>query len=232
MAFIKHQVYLRQDTFVDILLKCVQSVKKTSVKRLNETDKLSRNERKSAIRHLTKVNHSNKELIDEITSIVRSSVLTDTGKVKKIEEIIANHEKQKNAVEQHKIELFEKSLEHIIKDKDYFDMLEKLSVNLQRRVGEIIKTLVFNTKNSDKMLIKVIDYFKAKDGQVDSKAPINFLKKEEQIVLVNDNRVFRTSLYKVLLFMYVSDAIRAGELNLKYSYRYLSVKEYLIEEKN
>jgi len=231
VAFIRNQIYLRQDTFVDILLKCVQSVKNTSLKRLNELDKLSRSERKSAIQHLTKANHSNKALIDEITSIVRSAVLTDPGKVKRIEELITRHEKQKNAVEQHKIELFEKSLEHMSKDKDYFDILEKLSIKLQRRVSGIIQVLIFNTRNSDKTLMEAIEYFKVKNGQIDNKAPIDFLKKDEQMALTHKNGLFRTSLYKALLFIHVADAIRSGELNLKYSYRYLSIKEYLIDEK-
>jgi len=35
------------------------------------------------------------------------------------------------------------------------------------------------------------------------------------------------SLYKILLFFHVSDAIKNGTLNLKYSYRYRNFVDYL-----
>lgn len=56
LAFIQHQFYLRQDYFVDVLLKCVQSVKNTANKKLKESDQLSRTERRNAVRHLSKSN--------------------------------------------------------------------------------------------------------------------------------------------------------------------------------
>lgn len=83
IAFIQHQYYLRQDTFVDILLRCVQSSKNTTLKNLNKAEQLSRTERKAAIRHLTKANRSYNTLIDDITAITKSPILTDSGKVKK-----------------------------------------------------------------------------------------------------------------------------------------------------
>ena len=142
IAFIQHQYCLRQDAFVDIFLKCVQSVKNTATKKLNASGQLSRSERKAAVRHLTKSNRNYSELIDEITEVTKSPVLTDVGKVQKISELIAEHEKQKAEVDQQKLDLFEKSLDSIATDKDYFDILEKLSVKLQRRVANILKALV------------------------------------------------------------------------------------------
>lgn len=81
IAFFQHQFYLRQDTFVDTLMKSVQSMKNTVNVRLNKFDRLSRKERREAIRHVTKKNRNYRELIDEITEITRSSVLTDSGKL-------------------------------------------------------------------------------------------------------------------------------------------------------
>ncbi len=42
IALIQHQYYLRQDTFVDIFLRCVQSAKNTAIKKLNKSEQLSR----------------------------------------------------------------------------------------------------------------------------------------------------------------------------------------------
>jgi TnpA family transposase len=231
IAFIQHQYYLRQDTLVDILLRCVQSSKNTTIKNLNKAEQLSRSERKAAVRHLTKSNRNYKVLINDITEITKSPILTDSGKVKKISELIAEHEHQKEEIEQQKLELFEKSLDSIAKDKDYFDILEKLSIKLQHRVAGILKAIAFNESNSDKALMKAISNFVHKDGRVTNIAPADFLEDTEKEVLMGDDKVFRSSLYKILLFIHVADAIKSGELNLKYSYRYLSIQDYLVDEK-
>ena len=87
IAFIQHQYYLRQDTFVDILLKCIQTVKNTTAKRLNEADQLSRPERKAAVRHLTKSNRNYRELIDEITEALIKAPYLDKIIAKRMDSI-------------------------------------------------------------------------------------------------------------------------------------------------
>ncbi|MBY0461691.1 MAG: hypothetical protein K2Q34_00720 [Alphaproteobacteria bacterium] len=74
VAFFQNQFYLRQDSFVDILLKCVQSTKNTASNKLQETDQLTRTERRAAVRHHTKTNRHYKNLIDEITDITESAL--------------------------------------------------------------------------------------------------------------------------------------------------------------
>lgn len=231
IAFIQHQYYLRQDAFIDIFLKCVQTAKNSIVKKLNAADQISRSERKAAARHVTKSNKHYRTLIDEITEITKSPLLTDSGKIQKINELLEEHEQQKQEIEQQKLELFEKSLDSMAKDKDYFDILEQLSVKLQRRVAGVLKTLVFNEKNSEMKFIKAVEYFVDKDGRIGSMAPSDILNDEEKEALRDDNNVFRASLYKMLLFIHTAEAIKSGELNLKYSYKYLSIQDYLINEK-
>ena len=231
IALIQHQYYLRQDTFVDIFLRCVQSTKNTAIKKLNKSEQLSRSERRAAIRYVSKANRGYKTLVDDIAEITKSPVLTNSGKVQKISELIEEHENQKEKIEQQKIELFEKSLDSIAKDKDYFDILEKLSVKLQHRVAGILKAVIFNESNSDEVLIKAISNFAYKDGRITNTAPTGFLEDAETEALTRDsNKSFRSSLYKILLFMHVAGAIKSGELNLKYSYRYLSIQDYLIDK--
>ncbi len=96
---------------------------------------------KNAVRHLTKSNSHYRNLVDEITRITKSPVLSDSGKIKKIDALLSEHAKQKNVTEQQKIDLFEKSLDRLEKNKDYFDILEKLSIKLQRRITDIVKHL-------------------------------------------------------------------------------------------
>ncbi|MBX3710128.1 MAG: hypothetical protein KIT56_09070 [Gammaproteobacteria bacterium] len=89
------------------ILKCVQSSKNVSVRRLDESGKLTRSERRAAVCHLTHSNRNYRNLVDEIATIVKSPALSDVGKVKKINELIEEHEKQKYEIEQEKINLFE-----------------------------------------------------------------------------------------------------------------------------
>ena len=158
IAFFQHQFYLRQDSFVDILLKCVQSAQNTALNKLTETDQLTRAERRAAVRHLTKTNRRYKGLIDEITEITKSALLSDTDKIQKITTLLEEHSQQQSEIEQKKIELFEKSLDSIAKDKDYFDILESLSIKLQNRVNEIIKVLLFNNETSNMTFLRVQFY--------------------------------------------------------------------------
>lgn len=230
ISFIRHQYFLRQDTFVDILLKCVQSAKNIAIKRLEKSDNLSRRDRRDAVKHLSKSNHNYRSLVDEITQIIRSPIFTDSGKVQQINDLLATHENRKNEIAQEKINLFEKSLDDISKDKDYFDILESLSIKLQRRISGILKLLSFNEGNSNKNLIRAINNFKEKDGNIDKSSPNDFMNDDERTALIGDNDGFRTSLYKILLFIYIANGIKSGNLNLAYSYRYLSIQDYLIDE--
>ena len=230
IAYIKHQYYLRQDHFVDLLLKSVQTIKNSGQKALDKKDKLSRGERRKAVQHLTITNRDNKELIEEITNIIRDPGLSAEERIFCVDHMLIEHEEQITQVANDKLAVFEQSLENMITDKDNFDILEKLSLKLQRRVAGIIKVLCFNAARSDKQLLAVVNYFAARDGNITSKAPIKFLKSDEQEALTTDAGIFRISLYKVLLFINVADAIKSGELNLKYSYRYLAIQDYLISD--
>ena len=230
IAFLQHQYFARLDIFVDIFLRSVQSAKNSAIYQIKNIDQLSRTERRHAVRHLTKSHHNYRSLIDEITLITHSITLTDTGKVQKIAELLAAHEEEQNAKEQKQLDIFEKSLNDMAKDKDYFDILEKLSRRLQNRVSEILKVLVFNQKNSDRTLLRAIAYFKEKNGAINADAPQEHLNVDEKEDLSNEKSIFRTSLYKILLFIHVADNIKSGKLNLIHSYRYLAIQDYLIDK--
>ena len=53
------------------------------------------------------------------------------------------------------------------------------------------------------------------------------MKKEQKIIFDKENKL-KVSLYKVLLYIKIADAIKSGALNLVCSYKYKSVDEYLI----
>ena len=59
--------------------------------------------------------------------------------------------------------------------------------------------------------------------------PKEFLSDEEQTAVYESGK-FRVSLYKALLFFHVSDSIKKGTLNLKYSIKYRNFEDYLIHK--
>lgn len=58
-------------------------------------------------------------------------------------------------------------------------------------------------------------------------APVDFLSEKEQAALYSSEGKFRISIYKVLLYFYTADALKAGVISLKPAYRYLSLENYL-----
>jgi hypothetical protein len=123
----------------------------------------------------------------------------------------------------------EDSFKKINQDQDFFNALESCSIKLQRRVSQIVILLDFNPETSDASLIKAISYFQLIKGEIRASAPTDFLDKKEKKALLH-NKKFRTSLYKVLLFNHMAQAIKAGNLNLQHSYKYRAIQEYLIDK--
>lgn len=89
--------------------------------------------------------------------------------------------------------------------------------------------MLFNENTSDPVIYQAIKWFVDNDGQCDKKSPTDFLSKSEKEAVLEKSK-FRSSLYQVLLFMHVADAIRSGKLNLRYSYRYKAIQDYLISD--
>lgn len=119
--------------------------------------------------------------------------------------------------------------EHQISDKDYYyTYLAEQSQSLQQRASPILKNLTFNPVNSSKPLIEAIQYFRDKQGAVTKTAPTRFLEDEDKAALIDERQKFQISLYKMLLFQEAKNAIKRGSLNLKYSFKYKAMDDYLI----
>ena len=110
-------------------------------------------------------------------------------------------------------------------------MVEGKSVKLQNRVAEITKEVDFNGA-PDSKLVAAIRYYKEKDGAIGQTAPTAFLEPKEKNVIFDDAGKIRVSLYKALLFVKVADAIKAGALNVRHSYKYRSLDDYLLSKEH
>src|SRR5205807_7176091 len=125
-----------------------------------------------------------------------------TEKVQSLQKLITNkaEAEQKDQELEGKAQELQKESTRILKDEDYYDALEAQSLKLQNRVSEIVKQVRFHEDASNKQIIAAIAYYKQKDGNIGSTAPVDFLKPEEQDKLIDDQGKLRVSLYKIFLF--------------------------------
>ena len=229
LAYIKHQYYLRQDLLVDIFLKSVQSDVNKATNQLDNQDKVTKKERKKAMVKLSGSHKDLRTLINVITETVKSTILSELEKLAKITELVDNYHQSHDTIKMEDIVKIEDIFDKIGKDHDFFNILESLSIKLQRRVSQLIKLLDFNLDTSDAKLIEAILHFQSIKSEISKDSPTEFLEKKEKEVLSHEKE-FRVSLYKILLFVHMAKAIKAGNLNLQYSYRYKAIQEYLIDQ--
>ncbi|MEO8402596.1 MAG: Tn3 family transposase [Gammaproteobacteria bacterium] len=229
LAFISHQYYIRQDLLIDTLLKSVQAVLNKVKRKQRETVFDNRKEKDKAIQQLSQSNGEKKVILKQIKQIVVSRELSDKTKIQQIHDLLIKEPNEILHTEEIEefIKVLDKQVLQSLKNTDYYDLLGSLSTVMQNRASFMLKHLQFNSSTSNTKLITAIQYFCKKDGDIGKNPPCTFLDENEINMLKDENDAFRTSLYKSLLFVKIADAIKAGILNLEYSYRYLSLDEYL-----
>ena len=162
----------------------------------------------------------NLSLLNDVNHILNNDEISDSIKIDTLKLLVAT--KTTNL----KILLEQKTFLEAV-NLDRFDFIEKASQSLQRKISSVLKLIEFDAKSSNKNLLIAIKYFK-ETINIKPDAPLDFLEDDEKTALIDDEGKFKISLYKALLFIHISDGIKSGILNLKYSYKYKSFEEYLI----
>lgn len=230
LLYIKHQYYYRHDMLSDSLLRVCQSTDNAARNHTNTLRSNHQGEQQNTI--LSVIEHSKKAdtIINRIEQLACSTAITDKEKVEQINVTIEQYRENQDNEHPTRVEGLTTSIDIAKNDMDYFDALEQRSRKFQRRATPLLQALRFDNATSDPDLIKAIHYFKKNVNDITAKAPTDFLNTKEQHALYNKDNELRTSLYKALLFLHVAKGIRAGKLNLRYSYRYRSIQSYLIDE--
>lgn len=126
------------------------------------------------------------------------------------------------------IDEFQKNAVKLQQGQDFFALLEARSLKLQHRVADIVRQVQFAPNCSKPALWEALRHYQKNDGNIDKSAPAGFLLAEQRAALTASDGKFRISLYKALLFVDITDAIKSGALNLIHSEKYRSLDEYLI----
>ena len=209
LAFIMHQYYKLQDGLLDTLVLSVQHAV-TKAREREKTVYFEKREQDQLQKKLLV------QTIESIRGILSETSVDSEQKLEQINTLLLATEQQARLKEE---------------PETHYSFLEEASLKLQKRVSDIIRQVEFNQETSDKNLIEAISYFKKKDGNIDKNAPLSFLE-DEEIKLVFKKDVFKVSLYKTLFFKAVCDGVKAGTLNLKYSYKYRYMDEYIISKES
>jgi hypothetical protein len=227
IAFIAHQYYRLQDNLVDVLLTSLASYQNSAQREHKEQCYARRAQRNQSIKAL--VGYLDEDLLKvlaAIRTITDEPYLSAAEKVDRIRALLATQDANQHHA---KLDLtrLKRELETELSEDDYHRILEAKSIRIQNRISPIIKTLTFQGEPNAREVLAAIQYFKDKDGLIDKAAPLGFLAADEHTAVIEGGK-FRVSLYKALLFLHIQSAIKSGTLNLKQSYKYRPLDDYLI----
>ena len=227
VCFITHQFLRLHDVLVDVLLLSVQSTLNACEREHKERYYSNRGDQRQALQTLVdKVTEGLYNPLSEIETIAFNEHLTATEKVCSIQAVFSQGEEQRQTAESQLRDVQQQS-QPGNEDSDYYVVLESKSIKLQNRVADIVKELEFQAEG-EVDLLAAIENYQQKRGVITQSAPVDFLEPYEQRLLIDPSGKFRVSLYKTLLFIKIAEIIKTGALNVKHSYKYRSLDDYLI----
>lgn len=219
ISFIHYQFHLWQDAYTTILLNATNSFIRRSKKAAeNSSDDRQKKEELSTT---TQDKSYEKSLWLATVGIIEDDRLGFEEKLDRINQMAIEYRQKSDA---QNLDSENENTEI----KDYFYFLTGNYQKLHNKVSGIIKALVLDEQSSDKVLMEAIDTYKKYDRIIKPEPFIALFSEVEQDA-VKRNEKFNTRLCKALFYGKVADGIRAGALNLKYSYKYLTVENYLID---
>ena len=226
LAFVAYQIHSFEDWMVDTFLSGCKTALNQTQKAQKEYLYTHRKVHRAVFRKLVSFAEEKLDLLQSIQQIIwaEEEMLSPAEKVSYVQGLLPIIT---NSVE--KVEVDQIKSQYLTnEDELFYQLLEEESLSWQKQVSGIVKGVHFSRETSDLNLLKAIDHFHTKEGKINSSAPADFLSEEEKSFVFPDQERFRISLYKALLFKSMFEHIKAGSLNLQYSYRYKAYDEYLI----
>jgi len=228
IIFVVYQTYKLNDTLIDILLNTVQATVNTVEKELKEVYFEDREQRHQSFSSLVDSLRQNvRATLSAIKRIVADERLTDSQKVALIDSELNPTDAKPGQLEL-QFDAFEQSAAKLNQGPDRLALLEARSLKLQHRVAEIVRQVEFAPNCSKPALLDALVQYRHKAGVPDKHSPVEFLGAAERASLTDRAGKFRISLYKILLYIEIAEAIKSGALNLLHSEKYRSLDDYLV----
>ncbi len=224
LAFITHQYSAIQDTLVDVLLRVTRSFLTTAKREEKENCYDTRHDHRDVLRRLGRLIDDGVAGTIERIRVVLASDIPDPHKLDAIASIL-------DALEpRHRELLVElapfKPENQPAGETGFYQVVTRRSATLQARAAPILSALRFLGTGATTALMKALTEF-TPEGPV--QRTTSFLSDEEVVRVYEDGRL-HIPLYKALLILNTAEAIRNGTLNLRHSYKYRPLAEYLIPE--
>jgi TnpA family transposase len=229
IAFLYHQYIFRQDCFIRILLNATNKIIGQVKEYRKEMDDQQRETKSEYIKATKDAKDFYRNKWMATCAIVEQSELDPNEKIGQLMLLIDGEigMEPDNDPEYRKLEY---ELESANSRKPKYEVLAKRFVFLKNRVSHIIREVEFDEKSSSGTLIKAIKGYRTFDPKEFVASVLPILENDAPHLYSQRGKPMM-GLIKALFYMKVAEGIKAGTLNLKYSYKYRAVEEYLIPEK-
>jgi hypothetical protein len=196
-AFVARQFFRKQDNLIDLWLSVMASFKSTAEREHREKLLEDRNEQQEQLKSVVDdLDASVFGLIRGIRGVTDAAGLSDTQKIAAIQTLL-------DRVQSGTFDRLKADLCDTTQDRSWHDVLEARSLWLQNRLSPILQALTFDRNERAAPLIAAIDHFKASDGSIGARAPVDFLNTDERVALIRADGTLRTSLYRAPRFLTV-----------------------------
>jgi hypothetical protein len=228
IAFITSQYNSMHDALIDHFIQAVQSANHSALSNFRETHFEDRKNQGKGIRSLLHTLDMDVfSFINNLENTLQNDRIGSDRKVSRMKNMFDVYKKQTPKI-QSQIKDIEHDLREVYRDSGFFDALETKSRSLQRKVTKIVCSMEVDPDSANRKLMFAIDYFKFKHGKITDLCPMGFLSSEEQDQVYDCSDKFRVSLFKIMLFRHIMTSIKSGTLNMKHSFKYRSLEEYLL----
>ena len=228
LAFIAFQTFRYQDVLVDSFLQSVQTTVNSATQAYRDKYFLEREEKRRTFNlFLQSVQESVLPTLTSIEDTLKRQNSNPAEKLLLIEMAMSLKESERRQIE-NQTELLLKETASARNSHDFYNILQKQSLKLQKRAADIVRCLQVDEKQVQPDLFHALKHFQRRGGQIEKNAPQNFLSPKEKAFLNHGGEKFPVSLYKVLLFQQLSVGIKSGTVNFSDSHKYRSLDDYLI----
>ncbi len=228
LAFIAFQTFRYQDVLVDSFLQSVQTTINSATQTYRDKYFLEREEKRRIFNlFLQSLQESVLPTLTSIEETLKIQNSNPAAKLLLIETAMSLNESERRQIEQ-QTGLLLTETGNARNSGDFYDILQKQSLKLQKRAADIVRCLRVDETQVQPDLFNALQHFQRRDGQIEKNAPQEFLSKQEKDFLNLGSAKFPVSLYKVLLFQQLSVGIKSGTVNFSDSHKYRSLDDYLI----
>ena len=227
LGFCAHQLRSFHDWMIDTFLSVVQRSLNRATAAHQDDLFVNRRSYRQVLRQTVTVAQGQQRLLHEVQTLIWSQDMPARYKIAALQDLLPPPEQQTPTADS-TIDYDDiRQCYNLDGVDDLYRYLEEQSQALQQRATPILRCLHFDPVTSDPVILQAITYFQQKQGVLTPSAPVKFLDEQDQNALLGKR--FNVSLYKILLFRAVAQALKSGRLNLLHSYRYKAFDDYLID---